>query len=120
VSSPPKNNPTAEPSPLIPAHTPSALCRSESWKVVVRMDSAAGDIIAAPKPWASRAPTSSPWLSANPQASEETANSAVPAISSRRRPSRLRDRPVRALAGVHTGWNCTRNEVGEWSWRERT
>ena len=93
VSSPPKNSPTAEASPLIPAHTPSALCRSESWKVVVRMDSAAGDIIAAPKPWASRAPTSSPWLSANPQASEEAANSAVPAISSRRRPSRSPARP---------------------------
>jgi hypothetical protein len=93
VSSPPKNNPTIEAIPLIPAHTPSALCRSESWKVVVRMDSAAGVIIAAPKPWASRAPTSSPWLSANPQASEEAANSAVPAISSRRRPSRSPARP---------------------------
>ena len=89
MSSPPKNSPTAEASPLIPAHTPSDLCRSESWKVVVRMDSAAGDVIAAPKPWASRAPTSSPWLSANLQASEEAANSAVPAISRRRRPQQV-------------------------------
>ena len=93
VSSPPKNNPTIVAIPLTPAHTPSALCRSESWKVVVKMDSAAGVIIAAPKPWASRAPTSSPWLSANPQASDETANSEVPATSSRRRPNRSPARP---------------------------
>jgi hypothetical protein len=93
VSSPPRINPTAEAIPLIPAHTPRALCRSEPWKVVVRMDSAAGDIIAAPKPWASRAPTSTPWLLAKPQASEETANTTVPATNSRRRPSRSPARP---------------------------
>ena len=46
--------------PETAAHTPSARCRSRAErKVVVSVDSAAGESIAAPMPCAKRAPTSS-------------------------------------------------------------
>ena len=48
---------------------PSAVLRSlPSVKVVVRIESAAGAMIAAPTPWAMRAPIDSPWLCASPPA----------------------------------------------------
>ena len=73
---------------------PSARLRSLPWlNVVVRMDSPAGAIMAAPAPWASRAPISMPASVARPPASELAANSVVPAASSRRRPSRSAARP---------------------------
>ncbi len=61
VSSPPSSTPAADASPPTPPHTPSAVWRSlPSLNVVVRIDSAAGSIIAAPAPWASRAPIITP------------------------------------------------------------
>ena len=67
-------------SPETAPQTPSARLRSVPWlNVVVRMDSPAGAIIAAPAPWASRAPISMPALAARPPASEQAANSVVPA-----------------------------------------
>ena len=80
VSTPPRSTPAAEASPATPPQTPSAVLRSlPSLKVVVSSDSAAGSIIAAPRPCARRAPTSTPALPANPPISEDSANSAVPA-----------------------------------------
>ena len=75
VSRPPSSTPAADASPPTPPQTPSAVLRSgPSLKVVVRIDSAAGSIIAAPMPCASRAPTSTPELSAKPPISDEIAD----------------------------------------------
>ena len=46
------------------------LAKVPSLKVVVRMDSAAGSIMAAPNPWASRAPISTPESGASPPVSD--------------------------------------------------
>jgi hypothetical protein len=78
----------------MPPYAPSAFTRSVPWlKLVVRMDSAAGVISAAPSPWASRAPISMPEFCASPPASDARPNSTVPATSVRRRPSRSANRP---------------------------
>ena len=51
VSSPPSSTPAADASPPTPPQTPRAVWRSlPSLKVVVRIESAAGSIIAAPAP----------------------------------------------------------------------
>ena len=51
VSTPPISTPTAPPAPETAPHTASALLRSlPSAKVVERIESAAGAIIAAPRP----------------------------------------------------------------------
>ena len=53
---PPASTPTAAPEPPIAPQMPSALLRSApSSKVVVMIESAAGEMIAAPKPWTARA-----------------------------------------------------------------
>src|ERR1700751_2567950 len=76
---PPRNTPRIPPRPPIAPHAPSALTRSVPvLKLVVRADSAAGVIRAAPRPWASRAPTSVPAFGAAPPRTEEIANTAVP------------------------------------------
>ena len=52
VSTPPRSTPTAAPEPPMAPQTPSALFRSApSSNVVVMIESAAGEMIAAPKPW---------------------------------------------------------------------
>jgi hypothetical protein len=54
---------------------PSALLRSApSWNVVVRIESAAGAMIAAPRPCAARAAISAVSLDASPQRSEASVN----------------------------------------------
>ena len=55
VSTPPSSTPIAAPAPPTAPQTPSALARSGPWKVVVMIDSAAGESIAAPRPWPARA-----------------------------------------------------------------
>ena len=76
-STPPRNTPAAEARPAIAPQAPSALVRSvPSLNVVVRIDSAAGSIIAAPSPCTSRAPTSIPSsVPAKPAPSDESAKS---------------------------------------------
>src|SRR6266516_1845031 len=60
-STPPRNTPAAAARPEIAPQTPSARLRSSpELKLVVRIDSPAGAIIAAPTPCPSRAPTSMP------------------------------------------------------------
>ncbi len=57
------------------------------------IDSAAGDTIAPPNPWNPRATSSSASDWETPQTSDATENSAIPAMNSRRRPSRSASRP---------------------------
>jgi hypothetical protein len=94
VSTPPRSTPAAPPLPATAPHTPSALLRSApSLNVVVTIESAAGDRIAAPRPCTARAAISCPSVSANPPASEASANSTRPDMNTRRRPSRSAMRP---------------------------
>jgi hypothetical protein len=56
VSTPPSRTPAAPPLPATAPHTPSARLRSApSWKVVVTIERAAGERIAAPSPCTARA-----------------------------------------------------------------
>ena len=73
VRTPPSSTPTAAPRPPIAPQMPSALLRSgPSSKVVVMIESAAGEIIAAPSPCTARAPTSTPSDQASPQRNDAT------------------------------------------------
>ena len=79
VSMPPSRTPTAPPDPATAPQTASALLRSvPSANVVVRIESAAGEIRAAPSPWTARAAISMTSLWANPPASDAMANSHMP------------------------------------------
>ena len=94
VSMPPASTPTAPPEPATAPQTARALLRSApSAKVVVRIESADGEISAAPRPCSARALTSQMSLWARPPASEANANSHIPAMKMRRRPSRSARRP---------------------------
>jgi hypothetical protein len=67
VSAPPSTRPTAEPPIAIAAQTPSALERSfPSANVVEMIESAAGEMSAAPKPCSARKPISIPEVVAMP------------------------------------------------------
>ena len=71
MSTPPSSTPTAPPEPATAPQTPSARLRSApSAKVVVRIESAAGERIAAPRPWRARAAISWPSLADRPPSSE--------------------------------------------------
>ena len=64
---PPSKTPAAAPEPATPPQIPSALLRSApSWKVVVTIESAAGERIAAPSPWTARAAISCPGAGGEP------------------------------------------------------
>ena len=77
-----------------PAYTPIARFRSlPSGKVTAISDSEAGAASAPPMPWMTRAVSSHAWSVAKPPASEAIANSAMPAMKIRRRPSRSPMRP---------------------------
>jgi hypothetical protein len=94
VSMPPASTPTAPPEPATAPQTASALLRSApSANVVVRMARAAGEISAAPSPCTARAITSQMSLCARPPAREAIANSHIPKMKIRRRPSRSARRP---------------------------
>ena len=98
VSRPPSSTPAAEARPPTAPQIPSALVRSEpSLKVVVRIESAEGSIIAAPAPCARRAAIRTPVLSAKPPIRDEMPISTVPATSTRRRPSRSAARPPKSM-----------------------
>ena len=66
---PPSSTPAAPPEPATAPQAPSALLRSApSRKVVVTIESAAGEMIAAPRPCAARAAISWPSVAAKPAA----------------------------------------------------
>ena len=91
---PPRSTPTAPPMPAIAPQMPSALLRSApSRKVVVRSESAAGEMMAAPSPWIARNAISWAVSPDRPHASDATENSTMPPMNSRRRPSRSAVRP---------------------------
>jgi hypothetical protein len=88
VSRPPKRTPAAPPRPETAAQTPRAVLRSRvAQKVLVSVDNAAGESMAAPTPWAKRAPISSEPLCARPPISDEPANTTRPVTRTKRRPS---------------------------------
>jgi hypothetical protein len=73
---------------------PSARLRSApSANVVVMIDSAAGETIAAPRPWIARATISHASDCANPPASDANENTISPIMNMRLRPSRSARRP---------------------------
>ena len=94
VSTPPRTRPTAEPPIAIAAQTPSARARSlPSANVVAMIDSAAGEISAAPSPCSARAPMSMPELEARPSSSDAPVKITSPIRKIRLRPSRSPARP---------------------------
>jgi hypothetical protein len=79
VSTPPARTPTAAPEPPIAPQIPSALFRSgPSSKLVMTIERAAGEMIAAPNPWSARAPIRTPSDQASPQRNDATVNTATP------------------------------------------
>ena len=94
VRIPPRSTPAAPPAPTTAPQIPSARLRSApSANVTVMIDSAAGDTIAAPRPWAARAASSHSSDCAIPPANEASENSTNPSMNIRRRPSRSAMRP---------------------------
>ena len=94
VSAPPSSTPAAPPLPEAAPQIPSARLRSRpSANVVVKIERAAGDSIAAPRPWSERKAISDPSDQASPSSSELTVKTTRPATKSRRRPSRSASRP---------------------------
>ena len=94
VRTPPSSAPAAAPLPAIPPQMPRARLRSRpSVKVVARMDSAAGESKAPPKPWTARNAISDPSDQARPHMSEAPVKTASPVMKIRRRPNRSARRP---------------------------
>ena len=68
---PPSSTPAAPAEPATAPQAPSALLRSApSLNRVVTIESADGEMIAAPRPCAARAAISWPWVAAKPAARE--------------------------------------------------
>jgi hypothetical protein len=94
VSTPPARTPTAAPEPPIAPQIPSALLRSApSSKVVMMIERAAGEMIAAPRPWSARAAIRTFSDHARPHRKEARVNTATPTRKTRRRPNRSAARP---------------------------
>jgi hypothetical protein len=94
VRMPPSSRPNAPPPAAIALHTPSALVRSSpSAKVVVMIESAAGETSAPPRPCNARAATSQVSEVARPFNSEANEKIATPQRKSLRRPKRSPARP---------------------------
>ena len=71
VKIPPRRTPAAAPNMPTAPQTPSAMLRSRpSRKVVIRIERAAGEMTAAPRPCSDRAPISDASLHASPATSE--------------------------------------------------
>src|SRR6185437_12643175 len=84
VRTPPSSTPTAPPLPATAPQIPSARFLSRpSANVVVRIDSAAGDRIAAPRHGNTRDATSEPSAQAGPSGSELTVTGEGPAMERR-------------------------------------
>ena len=79
VKTPPSSTPAAAPNPPTAPQTPSAMLRSlPSEKVVIRIDRAAGAMIAAPRPWMARAPISDGSFHASAARSDAPVNTTRP------------------------------------------
>ena len=94
VSAPPSTSPTAEPPIAMAAQTPSARARSfPSANVVEMIESAAGEMSAAPRPCRARKPISIPELVAIPFRNEAAVKMTRPMRKNRFRPRRSPTRP---------------------------
>ena len=94
VSAPPSTSPTAEPPMAIAAQTASARARSfPSSKVVEMIESAAGEMSAAPRPCSARKPISIPEVLEMPFRNEAPVKMTRPIMKSRFRPRRSPARP---------------------------
>src|SRR3954470_21148796 len=94
VRIPPSSTPAAPAEPATAPQAPSALLRSApSLNIVVTIESAAGEMIAAPRPWAARAAINWPCVAAKPAASDATATTTRPTMNTRRLPNRSAARP---------------------------
>ncbi len=92
---PPASTPTAAPAPPSAPQIPSALLRSApSSNVVMTIESAAGVMIAAPRPWTARATISTPSDQARPQKNEAVVKTTTPTRKTRRRPNMSAIRPA--------------------------
>ena len=107
VSTPPSSTPAAPPEPATAPQAPSALLRSApSRKVVVTIESAAGERIAAPRPWTARAAISAPSDSAKPPTSEASAKRIEAAHEHAPAPEQVGHPPAEqqeAAEGEHVG-----------------
>jgi hypothetical protein len=89
---PPRSRPTAPPAPATAPQTPSALLRSAfslsvvSGKLISSKERAAGDVIAAAKPWTARAPISQPGDGDSDPIKEATEKRISPPMNILRRP----------------------------------
>ena len=94
VSVPPSSTPTAAPAPPTAPQAPSAFARSPPpVKAAMMIASAAGESMAAPRPWPARAANSVAAPPASAEASEASVKTLRPARNTRRRPSRSAARP---------------------------
>ena len=94
VSAPPSTRPTAEPPIAIAAQTASARARSfPSSNVVEMIESAAGEMSAAPRPCSARKPISIPEVDEMPFRNEAAVKMTRPIRKSRFRPRRSPARP---------------------------
>ena len=97
VSTPPRTRPTAPPPTAIAAQTPIAFVRSApSANVVVMIESAAGAMSAAPRPWTPRKTMRNSELGASPLSSDATVKTTMPTRNTFLRPARSPARPPRS------------------------
>jgi hypothetical protein len=94
VIGPPTSHAAVPPMAPVEPQIPRALLRSApSGKVVIRIDSAVGVMVAAATPCRARAVSSASVEPASPAPSEASANRPVPTMNTRRRPKRSAARP---------------------------
>ncbi len=100
---PPISGPKARASAPMADTAPIAVARSLALSnVAMMMASVAGTSIAAPRPWNTRAPISTPPLPASPAASEDSVNTDRPATKNRRRPKTSASRPPASSSPANT------------------
>ena len=102
-SRPPMMGPSAMPTPLVPAHSPMARCRSPpSRNMSVMIDNVDGMISAAPMPMLARAAISIPTDPENAAQVDPAANAARPARKVRFRPTRSATLPATSSSPANT------------------
>ena len=89
VRTPPTRTPIAAPAPPTAPQAASAFARCLPWKAVVMIESAAGESIAAPRPWPARAANSAAAVPASAEATDETVKTPRPVRNMRRRPTQV-------------------------------
>ena len=97
VSTPPASRPMDAPAEATKLYTPMACARSRgSGNIVTIMPRMTAEVIAPPTPWAKRAPTSTSWLPARPQARDAATKRPRPERNTSLRLTRSPRRPARS------------------------